>query len=123
MKDRYRNGHPSFGRPKEWDEKYGPWGTPPDYTPPMTATTNIQSPLGLRIGSIFFAICSIAGIGITYLIVSTAYPVTGKIIFCLIVLLGVCPYMAWWCFRLAKLREAWMHKKAKCEQEQTEGQS
>lgn len=113
-----------MSRPKDWDEKYGPWGTPPDYTPPMTVTNNIQSPLGLRIGGIVSAIFSIAGIGITYLIITTGYPLTGKGIFGLVVMLGLCPYMTWWCFHLAKRRETWLReKKAKLEQEQTEEQS
>lgn len=98
-------------RPKDWDEKYGPWGTPPDYTPPFTATTNIQSPTGLRIGGVVSAILVAVGIVGWYLLASTGEAITGKMIFCLLVLIGVCSYMTWWCFHLAKRRAKWLRER------------
>jgi hypothetical protein len=98
-------------RPKNWDDKYGPWGTPPDYTPRFTVMTNIQSPTGLRVGGVVCAIFLVVGIACWYLIATTGEPITGKIIFGLFVLIGVCSYMTWWCFHLAKRRAKWLRER------------
>ncbi len=100
-----------MARPKDWDEKYGPWGTPPDYTPPFTAMTNIQSPTGLRVGGVVSAIFVVAGIGLWYVIATTGEPITGKIVFGLVVMIGLGSYMTWWCFHLARRRAKWLQER------------
>ncbi|MDR6414098.1 hypothetical protein [Pseudarthrobacter sulfonivorans] len=75
-----------MARPKDWDEKYGPWGTPPDYTPAFTVMTNM-SPTGVRVGGVVSAI---------------------------FVMVGLCSYKTWWCFHLARRRAEWLkERKAK----------
>lgn len=117
------NEHLFHHRPADWDEKYGPWGTPPDYTPPMTATNNIQSPLGLRIAGVVAAIFAIAGIVFWYFLATTGVPITGNMFFCFFIIIGLGVYMTWWCFHLAKRRATWLREKnSKLDQhESTEG--
>ena len=110
-----------FDRPKDWDEKYGPWGTPPDYTPPMTTMTNIQSPLGLRIGGVFGFLTFISAAVGGWMAYSTGYPM-GEVIVPLIILVLLGGYMTWWCFHLANRRAKWLReKKERAQQLSAEG--
>jgi hypothetical protein len=34
-----------MARPKDWVAKYGPWGTPPDYTPSFTGERETKATL------------------------------------------------------------------------------
>lgn len=110
-----------MSRPPDWDEKYGPWGTPPGYTPPMTATNNIQSPTGLRIGGVFSGIVAVSGIVFWYILATTGKPITAQMALSFFILVGVCSYMTWWCFHLANRRSKWARaKKSQLEQQPTE---
>ncbi|MEW9871377.1 hypothetical protein [Arthrobacter sp. HS15c] len=89
----------------------------------MTATNNIQSPLGLRLAGLLSFLLFISAVVLGWMAYSTGYPM-GEVIVPLIILVVLGGYMTWWCFHLANRRAQWLRKKKeRAQQLSAEGQS
>lgn len=111
MNDRYQQGKSFTGRPKDWDEKYGPWGYPEGYTPPMTVVSPIQNPRYLRIAGVIFAFMAV-GIDVTFIVlIANGYSMQ-EISLPIIITSILCTYMSVWCFYLAARRSKWLRDRS-----------